>query len=173
MSQFRLVATLLPIPLFSRRTTMRPISMLLLIIFCVALAMPAVAEERAVTPTPAPEVGEAPRHPVFLELPLEDLPPHLRAIREVLDERAAALTELEARYEAATSDTQALEIQREMHELKRDTELELLNAQLDVARLEGNVDKVEELEFILETIESREGVLGPAVRAGSELRESQ
>jgi hypothetical protein len=136
------------------------------LILCIMLVSPASAAEPGVQPAASPGAVEVP--PGFLELPLEELPPHLRVIREVLDSRGARLTELQLRYEGASSDEQALEIQREIHILKQGTELALLNAQLEFARQEGDSQKVTELEAILETIRSRDGVLGPAARPDGE-----
>ncbi len=150
-------------------SSVRPVWVALILCFAISTHAPASEGEAQVQPVAVPE--DAPVVPGFLELPLEDLPPHLRLVREILDTRREELAGLQARYELATSNEQALLIQREMHELKRGTELALLNAQLVFARQEGDADKVAELEAILENATSRAGVLGPAERpreSGSE-----
>ena len=147
----------------------RPVWVALILCFALSTHAPAADREAEVQPVAVP--ADAAVAPSFLELPIEDLPPHLRLVREILDERREALAEMQSRYELATSDEQALLIQREMHELKRGTELALLNAQLVFARQEGDADKVAALEAILENATSRAGVLGPAERpraSGSE-----
>ena len=146
-------------------------SVLVALTLCFAISTQAPARDREARVEPVAVSEDAAVVPGFLELPLEDLPPHLRLIREILDTRREALAGLQTRYESATSDEQALLIQREMHELKRGTELALLNAQLVFARQEGDTEKIAALEAILESATSRAGVLGPAERpreSGSE-----
>ncbi|RKZ13040.1 hypothetical protein DRQ53_04785 [bacterium] len=143
----------------------RPVFVALILCVIIATPAPAADSEAGVRPAVASEAAVVVLN--FLELPLEELPPRLRVIREILDTRSVALAELQARYEAATSDEQALLVQREMHELKQGTELTLLQAQLEFAREEGAVEKVAELESILDRATSRAGVLGPVERPRS------
>jgi hypothetical protein len=145
----------------------RPVYVALILCFAISTHAPASDREGQVQPVAAVS-EDAAVVPTFLELPLEELPPRLRAIREVLDAQNSKLVELQARYEAATSDDQALLVQREMHELKRGTELAMINAQLEFARQEGNTEKIAELEAILESVELRAGVMGPAERPARE-----
>jgi len=139
---------------------------LAILVACLALAALVSAQDRAqLEPTTAP--AKKIERPSFTEMPLEKLPPRQRVIRKILDERASKLKELQERYDAASSDAEALQIQREMHQLKQGTEIALLKAQLEFAQTEGQSEKVTKLEKILEQIDTREGVLGPAERSQS------
>lgn len=139
---------------------------LAILVACLALAALVSAQERAkLEPTTAP--AQKIERPSFTEMPIEKLPPRQQVIRKILDDRASKLKELQERYDAASSDAEALQIQREMHVLKQGTEIALLKAQLEFARTEEQSEKVAKLEKILQQIDAREGVLGPVERSQS------
>lgn len=130
----------------------------LLLVFVVLADGP----ERRLVPLPLQESGD-PRL-TLTEVPEKELPARLQPIRDLLQQRDFALAELQARYSQAASNVEALRIQREMHDLKRGTETALLRVQLEFAREEGQSEKIDELERILERIDAREGLLGPVAR---------
>ena len=113
--------------------------------------------------TPRPVEKKAPAD-ALLEMPLEDLSPRLREMRELLENEKQALTELRAQYAAATDETEALRVQRQIHELKRGTEAGMLQIQLKHARLDGNDLAVAHLEDILSEINTSAKVETPQDR---------
>jgi len=73
-----------------------------------------------------------------LALPAErPVSPLMADINIALDEERTRHAELEARFRAATDERQALEVQREIETLARDTELRILRIQADHARQAG------------------------------------
>ena len=90
----------------------------------------------------------------LMELPLAELTPRLLDIRVLLENEKATLDELRAQYMAATSDAEALRIQRRIHDVKRGTETGLLKIQLKHARLDGNAAAVSQLEETLRQLDN-------------------
>lgn len=108
-----------------------------------------------------------PERPGLMELPLEDLSPRLLEIRTFLEKDKQALDKLRAEYAAATSDAEALRLQRQIHEIKRGTELGLLKIQLKHARLEGNQEAVTQLEATLDRASNPPAIEAPQDRPAS------
>ena len=100
----------------------------------------------------------------FLDIPVEKLSPRLLEIRGLLASQQDQLLKLTAQYKAATTDQEALRVQREIHDLKRNTEASMIRVQLRFARLEGNEEGVSQLEEMLNRIESKPGILPPTER---------
>jgi hypothetical protein len=138
-----------------------PLTILLLASGLAAAADPEVAvplrEGESPAAAPAPQVdvnraelealadGELPEGEVTvytredaLAVPHEQpVSPMMAEIRAALAEEEARRTELAADFDAATDERAALEIQREIETLARDTELRILRIQADHARLAG------------------------------------
>jgi len=72
--------------------------------------------------------------------------PMMAEIRASLDIERTQHTELETRFQATTDERAALEIQREIEALARDTELQILQIQIDHARLAGREDIAQTIE---------------------------
>ena len=85
-----------------------------------------------------------------LALPAErPVSPLMADIRVALDEERTRHAELEARFRAAVDERQALEIQREIETLARDTELRILRIQADHARLAARETVAESIEAVI------------------------
>ncbi|MBU0742662.1 hypothetical protein KKA85_14760 [bacterium] len=72
--------------------------------------------------------------------------PLMSEINAALDAERTRHTELEARFRAAPDERAALGIQREIEALARDTELLILQIQIDHARLAGREDVAQRIE---------------------------
>ncbi len=77
-----------------------------------------------------------------------DLPvsPMMAEINAALEIERAQHAELEARFRTASNERAALEIQREIEALARNTELQILQIQIDHARLAGREDAALRIE---------------------------
>ncbi len=72
--------------------------------------------------------------------------PLMAELRAALDAERVRHDELEARFHAATDERAALEIQREIETLARDTELQILRIQIDHARRAGREEVAQAAE---------------------------
>jgi len=89
-------------------------------------------------------------------------------IDKVLDEERKALADLRARFAAAPSAKVALEVQREIEQLKVGTEVALLRVQVAFARRDGRLEDARRIEAdIEEALHPRNpvGAAGPARRS--------
>ncbi len=146
----------------------RQLAILFLIIVCGLMAGTAVV---AGTPpeTAAPVVADpdgvettataavAPREP-------ESLTPCQQAIRALLDREAAQLAALEARVPATADGAAFLSLQREIEQVKQDTELQVMRTQAEHARLEGRVEQAERIEAALAEMAAPQPAIVPVER---------
>jgi hypothetical protein len=133
----------------------------------VALALVAGAGAREPAPGLVPQTVDEPAAapPGLLELPRESLSPRLLEIRDLLEGRDKQLEALSARFRDAADDAEAMRIQREIHDLKSGTEVELLKIQLRYARREENHEAVVRLEETLARVEAGPVILAPEPRS--------
>ena len=74
------------------------------------------------------------------------------AIRRTLDEESRGLASLEARLETASTDAEALAIEREVEQVKAANELALLRIQAQEARDAGRIALAEEIERAIDAV---------------------
>ena len=85
----------------------------------------------------------------------------MQEIFAALEAKQIAVAELQARFDAATDETRALDLQREVETLKKAAELEILRIQLRYARDEGRQETVMHLETAIETMTTQRPRLEP------------
>ncbi|MDO9695250.1 MAG: hypothetical protein Q7W56_10985 [Candidatus Latescibacteria bacterium] len=124
-------------------------------------AAPVAPDPDGVESTAAATV--APRAP-------ESLTPCQQAIRALLDREAAQLAELEARVPAAADAAAFLALQREIEQVKQDTELQVMRTQAQHARLEGRVEQAEQIEAALAEMAAPRPAIVPVERHDEALR---
>ena len=90
--------------------------------------------------------------------------PAMLEIDALLEVERVQLAELKARLQAAPDEETALAIQREVRQLKMETELEILRVQIRSAREMGRLDTVERLEQTIEYLTNPRPVNPPVER---------
>lgn len=125
-------------------------------------ATPVAPDPEGVETTAAATV--APRAP-------ESFTPCQQAIQALLEQEAARLAELEARVPAAADAAAFLSLQREIEQVKQDTELQVMRTQAEFARLEGRVEQAERIEAALAEMAAPRPAAAPTERTGETLRD--
>jgi hypothetical protein len=77
------------------------------------------------------------------------LSPLMVEIQAVLADEQTKVAELQARLEAATDDHAALALQKEIEQIKVETELNILRLQATYARNEGRIEQAAEIEAVI------------------------
>jgi len=147
-------------------------AMMLGVVACAALAVPARAETpKATQPTTAAASaatarGAAPALPENrAEIAAYDLDtlaapvvrvrrpsPMDQEVRKVLEDERKTLTDLRARFAAASNPEAALQVQREIEQVKVGTEVALLRVQATFARREGRLEHARRIEAEIEEV---------------------
>jgi len=80
---------------------------------------------------------------------VEKTPPWLGEVREILAKRDITLAGLEQEFKQASNENQALAIQRRIQELEENTELQIMNTQLDYLKQNGRTEEAESLAVLI------------------------
>jgi hypothetical protein len=84
-----------------------------------------------------------------------DLKPMFREIHEVIVAERQQIGALEARLESVRDPIAALDIQREISNIKERAEIEVFQVQATYARREGRIDQALEIDAVVETMQAR------------------
>ncbi len=100
----------------------------------------------------------------------ESLSPCQQAIRALLDREAAQLAELDARLPGAADEGAVLALQREIEQVKQETELQVMRVQADFARREGRTAQADQIEAALAEMAAPRPAVAPVERTDETLR---
>lgn len=100
----------------------------------------------------------------------EGLSPCQQAIQALLDREATQLAELDARLPGAFDEAAVLALQREIEQVKQETELQVMRVQADFARREGRVAQAEQIEAALAEMAAPRPAVAPIERTDDTLR---
>jgi hypothetical protein len=106
-------------------------------------------------PTPPSPVADAPvaddaEVPDILAVDRASLSPMLQEILAAWDASQVAVAALDQSFRAASDATTALAIQRQIEDLRQQTEVRILGIQAKYARQEGRIEDAEEIEAAIE-----------------------
>jgi len=126
-----------------------------IVIACLLLAITAVADTAQNTPAggPAPAADGAAsaqrERPTAAE---QRLSPQMREIQAALAQEHRAIQEILSELEAADDEDAAMELLARLHDVKRDTEVEILRIQARHARLAGREELAREIDAAIERL---------------------
>jgi len=134
--------------------------MLLALLLALLVAALAVGAPQPVTEKP----GEPAERPDAPPAPERQLSPMMVEITALLEAEKLAVEERRLEMSQTTDMARRLELMTEIHQLKMDTELEILRVQLRHARQAGRLDTVAEIEQAIEFMTNPRPVPAPAPR---------
>ena len=130
---------------------------------------PAVVSAQAATTTLTPPVAD-PALPADGEpgapgaRPRRRLSPMAAELAQAIAAERSALTELQARFDHANGDREALAVQREIEQLKRGTEITLLRIQAKHARLKGHEAVARRIDAVIDEVTRPQAARDPVRR---------
>lgn len=131
----------------------RIMKLILPFLLCLVAAPCALAQP---DPAEVPEPGT--EAPLIRKTPESAVTPLQLEIQQLLDNERGALRALRLRFEKASGVEEAVEIQREMRQVKLDTEIALMETQLRYLRQDGNEAAAAAVEETLRLLRNPEDV---------------